>query len=165
MAKMPVNLRVPIQSGWRWGTTLQIFTDQGDGSIDTGAPLLAVRALAFPNVTLSKGYGYGRYGHRPYGRLPPLAPHKRGYGRHPYGHSPNGYGYGAAYVEVPVYVDQGFGPYKFAAKAYDEGGNAQAGALVEFTEFVSGEDPEPLSAFAYSAYDGPSDRITCEYTL
>jgi len=160
LRQMTVRLRVPIEDGWRSTFTVQVYTDFGDGSIDTTRPLLGRRVRVFPadvqDAERNPGYGGEIYGQRVYGAGRAVDRPRRGYGFNPYGQVE--YGRASRYALIDVSVPQGYGSWKFAAKVYDGAGNAQ-GALVEFTQFVSGENPPPLSAFSLSSYTKVTDKV------
>jgi len=155
--KIPVTLRVPIDSTWKAGTTLQAYTDAGDGSVDTGAPLLPRRVDVFPQRFPAGGYGRGGYGKGAYGSDNPSVK-SAGYGRGGYGQG--AYGQTGASVTFTVYIEPNFGLWKFAVKSYDEAGNAQAGALTEIERVVSARNPRPLSGFAFDSINAGRARFT-----
>ena len=162
-----VVLRVPIESDWRAGDQLQVFTDWGDGSIDTSKPLLTRAVRIFPDdprtTAANPGYGQERYGSTPYGGSAPRSRRKdRGFGHDRYGG--HAYGHCTAFLRVPVQITPGYGTWKFAARVADGAGNEQ-GALQEFSQFVSSENPPPLAAVAFSGYDEGTDKVTLAYTL
>jgi hypothetical protein len=165
MAKMSVTVRIPVVAAWGAMETVQVYTDLGDGSIDTTAPLLPVRADLFPDTYEVLGYGEEPYGETAYGGEEPTYANNGGYGDQPYGEEADGYGYGTPYIDVVVMVDQGFGTWKFAAEAYNAAGMAQTDPLDEFTQFVSGEQPTPLSSFTLDSYDSGTDRFTFVFAL
>lgn len=158
MRNLPVTVRVPIDSTWRAGCTLQLYTDDGGGTIDPAAPLLPVRAEVFPGAVPLEGAGLDRAGYGPAGGVGP--PHNKaggaGFGRAGFGPA----GMSDDHAEVAVLVNQGFGDYKFAAEVFDEAGNAQGGALVEISQLVSGDEPDAVTGFAFSSYDDGTDRVT-----
>lgn len=162
---MPVRLRFPAQSTWNPLDTYQVYTDNGTGSIITSAPLLASRREMFPNNEDLLGYGEEPYGETTYGGTSAVYASNGGYGDQPYAEEVDGYGYGTPYVECTVFVGQGFGTWKFAVEAWSHAGKQQSDALVEFSQFVSGQEPLPLSAFSFSEYDDETDRITFDFTL
>lgn len=157
-------VRVAVDSAWKFGTTVQIYTDEGDGSVDYTAPLLHRRAEVFPNVERPGGWGKDVWGHGSWGRTKPTPPNHGGWGQQSWGHDVNGWGYGDAYVEVPVLVRQAFGYWKFGVKAYDESGNVQSGAN-ESSQMVCGQDPPPLSTFTVNSYDDVNDQMVFDFTL
>lgn len=162
---MPVRLRFPAQSGWKPLDTFQVYTDNGTGSVDTTAPLLAARREMFPDTEDILGYGEEPYGETAYGGTSAVYAANGGYGDQPYGEQADGYGYGTPYVECTVFVGQGFGGWKFAVEAWSHVGKQQTASLVEFSQFVSGDEPLPLSAFRFSEYDDENDRITFSFTV
>ena len=162
---MPIRLRFAAQDTWTPLDTFQVFTDNGTGSIDTDAPLLAARRSMFPASEELLGYGEEPYSETTYGGTSAVYAANGGYGDQPYAEEIDGYGYGTPYVECTVLCQQGFGTWKFAAQAWNAAGKVQSDALVEFSQFVSGEEPLPLSRFAFSGYDGETDRITFAFTL
>jgi hypothetical protein len=150
MSTIGVNVRVAVDDDWEWGTTLQLFTDQGDGSVDYDSPLLAQRFEVSGDTPEHRGYGMEPYGMGPYGGGVRSA-EPGGYGMGPYGAEPGGYGGNNRFVTVPVRVNQGAGVYQFGVVAYDAGGNAQGGAADEQSVFVVGTQPRPVRNFAYSS--------------
>jgi len=164
MITVPVRLRIPIASDWRFDHTIQVYTDQGTGVLDTDNPLLSQPLRSFGDVDEPLPWTENAWGSVPWGNHVPRLDNTGGWGEWPWGEEPNGWCLGGDFCEGTVYVDQGFGDYKFAAKAIDGAGNAQAGALVEFTERVSGEHPEPLSAFAFDSELGGGE-LQFSYSL
>ncbi len=154
-----VAVRVPIAESWRTGATLQLYTDQGSGTVDESAPLLTRRAPVWPSDRGAGGYGEEPYALTAYGVCRPTTSQRGGYGEQPYGLDPGGYGAGTEFCEVTVAVAEGFGSYKFAAEAYDRAGNCQYTALAEVTQLVSGEDPRPAETFEYQEYESGTDQV------
>jgi hypothetical protein len=166
LRKIRVTLTVEIDEAWRASDRLQVYTDFGDGSIDTTKPLLSRSLETFPDdirqTVHHEGYGDEPYGDVPYGGAEAVSSGPHGYGDDPYGDVE--YGGALRHVEVDVLVPQAHGTWKFAVKAIDGAGNAQ-GALQEFTLFVSGTDPEPVASFAFDSYDSGDDVVTFDVTL
>ena len=158
MDSMPVTVRVPVDQSWRAGDTLQVYCDQGSGTIDFTRPLLNPRFDMFPGTFEERGYGGEPYGAVPYGGGAPTTKRGGGYGDQAYGSVP--YGGGTAHVDVRVFVGQGFGSYKFAAETFDRAGNVQSGAPVEFSQLVSGGDPPPLRRFDFGSFASVTDQVT-----
>lgn len=161
-----VDLRVEVDPTWRATDRIQVYTDRGTGTVDANVGLLRAPQRIFPDDQRD-GVAHLGYGEEPYGKVP--YSHERGvtgrdhgYGQDRYGEV--GYGETVRVVIVAVDIPQAYGNWKFAAEAVDGAGNVQ-GALVEFTQFVSGEDPPPLASFAFSSYNGGSDKVLFSFTL
>ena len=118
---------MPVDQAWDAGTTLQVYTDFGAGTIDFDKPLLVKAKRVF-----EQGYkepaaggvsptrlGRGRLSGRP--NKPAIGLGRTRLGRTPLGRTPS-------YVEVVVRVPPAYGVHKFAVKApFTEG---------EHTEFM-----------------------------
>lgn len=163
---LQVDLRVELIPAWRASDRAQIYTDFGSGTIDTDNPLLKTPAALFPDDPRDRvanaGYGEEPYGRAPYGHERAVSEPLQGYGGDQYGEVI--YGGQTRTVVIPVQIPQAYGSWKFAAQAVDGAGNLQ-GALSEFTQFVSGEDPPVLASFAFSSYDSGSDKVTFTFSL
>ena len=161
-----VDLWIKVEDDWRAADTIQVYTDFGSGTIDEDKPLLAVRAAIFPedfrDRVWSGGYGDNPSGEVPYGEAGATASYDEGYGADPYGDVP--YGETERKIKIPVAVESAYGTWKFAARVYDGAGNPQ-GALVEFSQFMSGENPPPLASFAYSSYDSGTDIVSFSFSV
>lgn len=160
---MTVSLQVQIDPTWRPSDRLQIYTDSGSGTVDDSAPLLATPAEIFPDEARDLvefgGHGSWSHGSVPHGGAISVAsPDKlKGHGSWPHGSVPHGGG--PAYAVIEVQIPQAFGDWKFSAEAIDGAGNVQ-GALSEFTQRVSGEDPLPLTSFSFSSFNIGTDTAT-----
>jgi len=158
--KVEINLQLQVHSTWRSADRVQVYTDSGTGTVDADSPLLPVARPLFPFDPLDRvaegGYGVSPYGVAGYGGGP-VGCGQSGYGIAPYAEGPYAGSYEVAHVTVAVIP--GYGDWIFAAQAIDGAGNEQ-GELQEFTKFLSGENPPPLSAFAYSSYDSGTDTLT-----
>lgn len=158
MRNLMVTVRVPVDASWRAGYTLQIYSDHGSGTIDTGKPLLVPRVAMFPGKPIVQGAGLDAAGLVPAGGARAPARNRGGAGRQPAGLAAAGGS--TPHIELVVRVEQGFGEYKFSAAAYDSAGNVQDGAPAEFTQLVSGGEPQPVSEFEFSAHDAGTDQAT-----
>ncbi len=144
------QIRVPIHSSWKPGDTLQLYTDEGDGSIDTSKGLLANPVPVFPGQNRALGYGAFGYGTNPYGD--DTGNDRRavgGYGDAPYGDQP--YGESASYVTVWLDVEDTFDTWLFTAQVTSGAGIVQTDSLVNFTVVMAGEDPEPPVSFSFTS--------------
>jgi hypothetical protein len=163
MAAIRKVLRIAIDAAWRHDDRLQLYTDSGTGTIDTERPLLSRPLRMFPGALPARTSGDHPSGMVPSGADIPAYPHLGGQDEWPAGSIPSGTA--VPYIEVPVYVDQGFGTWLFSAEIVDGAGNVQSDPMVEFTHVVSGEEPPALSAFAFASYDAPTDRATFSFTV
>ena len=161
--KTPVTLRVSIDSSWDADTRLQVYTDEGGGTVDTTRPLLPDPKAVFPGAAKSKGYGRQPYGRGRHGNHKPARSRNGGYGRRVYGRTPHGRS--EPYLAVTVQVPATFGLWKFAVEAVDQYGNVQAGGLAEIQRVVSGTEPPPIKDLALSNYDAGSDQVTLKFAL
>jgi len=159
--RVPVKVRVRIADGWRVGDKLQIYTDWGSGTIDTDRPLLPQAMEIFPGQIKPEGMGTGAMGRGSISGKP-SPPYHGGLGHTPLGVGP--LGGSEPYAIVTVYVPDACATWKFAAEAVDEAGNPQGDALEEMEALVSGEEPPPLLAFAFSAYDDVNDKAKFSFT-
>lgn len=156
-----IILRVDIDPAWREGTTLQVYTNEGSGAVDTGSPLLAKRFEVFPGQPAHKGVGEDPtdlVGVRP----GPILPRTAEFGDEVIGVTP--LADGVPTIDVPVRVPQDYGSWDFAVEAYDEAGNAQQAALSESSAIVYGTDPNPVRSFALLDYVGGSDQVRFNVT-
>lgn len=161
MSKQTVLLRVEIEDTWDAGDRLQVYTDQGSGTIDLNKPLLKRPLEIFPGQQAGQPYGrqpyaVGRHGDNLASRPP------NGIAGTIYGTTPHGGALVA--IEVAVEVAPAFGKWKFAAQVMDGHGNVQTAALQELSAMVSGTDPAPPAEFALVSYDAPSDRVTFSFS-
>jgi hypothetical protein len=161
-----VVLWVPIESGWRAGDVLQVFTDWGTGTIDETEPLLTRPVRIFPEdirtTVAHPGFGEEEFASSPFGgTLATPRAEDWGFGRDVFA----GVAFGDAtpFVRVPVQIPADYGTWKFAAQVTDGAGNEQ-GELQEFSQFISSENPPPLAAFGYSGYNEETDKVTFTYT-
>ena len=149
MSLLLLEVKIPIHASWKPGDTLQLYTDEGDGSVDTTKPLLATPVPVFPNQERVLGYGAGPYGAGPYGDdTGQPQGGAGGYGDVPYGDGP--YGDSVAYVSVWVEVTNVFATWLFTAEVTSGAGTVQTDSLVDVTVQLDGEDPEPPASFAFS---------------
>ena len=162
MSKTAVKLRVPYPDQADAGDALQIYTDFGSGTVDTGKPLLATPLQLFPGRKKRfEGIGTEVIGVNAVGGLasPPL---RSGIGNEIIGQTP--VGAGEPFLDVVVLIPPGFGKYKFAAELVDENGNKQAAALPEVQAMVSSIDPPTVKSFSFGSYDGVTDTVTLDFT-
>lgn len=160
---LAVRLRVPVEATWEAFARLQVFTDNGSGTVDTADPLLAEPVQLFPNAWRPRGIGADPIGAVPIGHGQPETARQKGIGAHPIGSIPIGSGMAIRPVEVRVV--EGFGLYKFAARAVDEAGNSQSAELVEMEKLVSGANPPPLARMDYASFDEVDDQVTFDLGL
>jgi hypothetical protein len=161
---MTIRLRIPIDPSWRAADRVQVYSDFGSGTVDTDRPLLNPARRLFPDDPRDANNGGSiaqnglcrmalsrRPARRPQGmkKRSPLEASLAGTTR---------------YVFMDVVVPAGYGMWKFAAEAADGAGNPQGG-LNEFQQFVSGEDPPPLSSFAFDSYDDVNDVVSFSFSL
>lgn len=163
MSKVLVNVRVAVDDAWKWGTTLNLFTNQGSGAVDYDSSLLPKRFDVYGDTPEPRGWGMGPWGLGPWGGGV-KSPAPGGWGMGPWGAEPGGWGGNNRFVTVPVRVDQGAGVYAFGVRAYDAGGNAQGGAADEQDVLVVGAQPRPVRNFAFSSY-GVGDVLTFSFDL
>lgn len=160
LSRMTVSLHIEVDPAWRTSDRLQIYTDKGTGTVDTAVELLTEPVAIFPDdardLVEHAGYGEDPYGETPYGGEEVAAP-DGGYGEAPYGEVP--YGEDPWMVIVEIQIPQAFGNWKFSAQVIDGAGNPQ-GALTEFTQFVSGEDPPQLASFNFASFNSGTDKVT-----
>lgn len=163
MSRVAVQLRVKLDSTWRVGDRLQVYTNFGSGAIDTDNPLLPEPVEILPGVERFAGLGGGHLGSGALGesRAPTL--HTGGLGNMPLGQGE--LGGSEPHVTVTVYVDDAFGVWIFAAGSVDEAGNLQEDALEEIEALVSGEEPPALTAFTFSEHDDVNDKAKFAFTL
>lgn len=147
---MLVNIRVPIQASWKPGDTLQLYTDEGDGSVDTSQALLSSPVPVFPNQDRALGYGAHAYGVNPYGDDTGNDGNvSGGYGDAPYGDHP--YGESASYVSIWIEVENTFGAWLFTAEVTSGAGIVQTDSLVTVTVVLAGEDPDPPESLVFAS--------------
>lgn len=156
MPKMPIILDVDVESDWKFDSTLQIFTDNGSGTLETD-PIFSRPLKSFAETRPPTPWGRQTWGRGAWGGGFFRSMKRRAWGRPRWGIGE--WGRSPRYVRILVYVDQGVGNYKFAARAIDGSGNAQSGADVEVIQPVSGEAPFPLAAFDFSSYDSGNDQL------
>ena len=161
MSKQTVVLRVPIDDDWDAGCGLQVFTDFGEGQIDTDRPLCARPIEVFPGAVASRGFGVGGFCVGRYGDDKPGRPHNDTFGMQIWGVTP--FCNGSPFVEIPVSVPAGFGAWKFAVQSVDRNGNPQSGELKEISAVVSGTEPAPLRSFSFAGHDSETDRVTFDF--
>jgi len=160
MDEIPVLVRVPVQSTWVYGTRINVYTDRGTGTIDTSRALNRTPIKVFgESPDPLGGVGDGAAGKVPIGSAQPKAKGDGELGHWEFGEDPNGLAAGTGYVEVVCWIDQIVGDVKFGALAVDAAGNPQGGAMVEWTQYVSGDRPAPLTTFAFSQYDEANDQV------
>lgn len=157
---MPLRLSVPVEDEWRGRDTVQVFTDQGDGTVDGASPILAKALEAFGNVSVVRGWGRNPWGRESWGSLRPVVSDRRSWGRGPWGIG--GWGESPASVEVLVFVNEGHGDYLFTVKAIDEAGNEQDETPIDYVHHVAGTDPVPLDSFAFASF--AADVVTFNVT-
>lgn len=158
---LPVILAVPVDPDWRWGTKVQLFTNNGSGEVDYDAPLLTRPHDVFARSIEPKGHAAVPHAVTPHATLQPAPPHGGGHALTPHATVPHAAG--EAYAEVMVKVAEGFGVYTFGAKAVIAG-NVQAGDPVEFEHLVSGENPPPVT-LAYAGYDSETDQVSFDLAV
>jgi len=153
-----VTIRVLIPEGADVGDAVQVYTDNGTGTVDLNAPLLARAARIVPAAgKRSGGYGSVPYGRARYGSQK-LAPQRQAslatttFGRGAYGRTPD-------FLEVTVPVLPGFGTRKFAARLVDEEGNAQGAAAPETAVLLSSIEPPTMRSFAFDSMQGSRARF------
>lgn len=159
MSKMIVDLRIIADPTWRAQDRVQVFADWGTGTIDTTRPLLAAPMRLFP-ADPRELVGHETIFDAPMGAMPmsgarAVTIEPTGCLENPFGEAMNTL---MRFCIVPVAVDQAYGTWKFAVRVQDGAGNQQ-GALQEFSMFLSGEDPPPLSAFAFDSYNAGTDKV------
>jgi hypothetical protein len=160
MAKQTVMLRVPVAESWDAGDAIQVYADNGTGTVDFNTPLLARPAPLFPGQHAAKGVGLqpvgrGRTGDQKARRARP------GMGRAVTGKTK--VGTSPKTLAVPVEVSAAFGNWKFSAKLVDRFGVVQAAAGTEAQVIVSGTEPPPLSSFTLNGYDFAGDVATFDF--
>lgn len=159
MPQMPVILDIEVEDDWTHDHELEVFTDNGTGTLES-TPILSAPLKAFGVGEAPTTWNQQRWNGLPWNGVAHRKQKKTRWNGWPWNAAPflwNGLG---NFIRVLVYVNQGAGEYKFGARAFDVAGNEQAGSTVEITKFVSGEQPTPLSAFTFVSYDGGSDRIS-----
>jgi len=154
-----VRLRIEIDPTWRANDRLQVFTDWGTGTIDTDKPLLFRPVRIFPDDPRED------VAPRPWmtERLGTAISSRARGGRSGIGEEglwpAGGLGAWKRYRAVEVLLPSAYGTWKFACRVIDGAGNEQ-GDLVEFSRFMSGEDPAPVASFAYDSFDDETDKAT-----
>ncbi len=162
MSSQRVILPIPIADGWDAGDRLQVFTDWGDGTIDTSTPLLARPLNIFPGQQRAKPLGRQPVGRGRVGDHKASRP-RRGLGRTRIGRTP--VGTTPAVIHVPVDVPPAFATWKFAAQVVDVNGNVQSEDPAEISAVVSGTEPGPLASFALDSYDDGTDQATFAFAV
>lgn len=147
-------VRVPIASSWRYGAKVRVFSDHKSGTIDLSRALTRASLKAFGAAVEPKGFGDSP-GDVGWGEDKPKAKRPTGFEDFDLDNP--------EFVEAIVYVNQGVGDYKFAAKSYDAAGNEQAGGAVEFVQYVSGDSPTPMKDFKFVSYDSGADQATFSF--
>jgi hypothetical protein len=158
---LPVKLAVPVDSTWRWGTRVQLYTNNGSGAVDCDQPLLTRPHDVFARSIEPKGHAAVPHAVTAHATLQPEPPHGGGHAMTPHASVPHAAG--EAYAEVTVKVAEGFGVYTFGAKAV-VAGNVQAGDPVEFDHLVSGENPPPVK-ITYKEYDSETDQVSFDLAV
>lgn len=160
--KQTVTLRVPIDDAWDAGDRVQVYTDFGSGTIDTGKPLVVRGFDIFPGQIASRGIGGQPIGVGQAGSMRASRPHD-GVGAGIVGITPAGAAPPFALIEVEAAA--GFGLWKFAVESVDRDGQVQAGAKAELQAVVSGTEPSPLRSFAFDSHSAVTDQATFDFTL
>lgn len=156
MSKQTVTLRVLVDDAWDANDRLEVYTDNGTGTIDTTTPLLVRQGGVFPGRHPARGVGRQPVGRGRVG-TGKAALSSGGIGRTRVGKTP--VGRTPLFVDLTVDVDAAHGTWKFAVGAVDRDGSVQSGGLQETSLVVSGTDPPPLNKFELNSYDGGSDQV------
>lgn len=160
MNRQRVTLTVTVPDEWDGGTTLQAFTDFGDGSIDYSRPLLARRVEVYPGRRRAPGYGDALYGDDGYGDFGAPLPPEEGYADAEYGDAP--YGDGERLMMLSVPIPPGYGMWAFNVMAYDEAGNPEISLQPTIDAWISGTEPPPVRDFVLQSF--AADKATFSFS-
>lgn len=155
-----VLLTIDLPDEWDGGTTLQVFTDFGSGTVDFASPLLARRAQVYPGRRRAAGYADAAWGDDSYGDFGAPLPPEEGFGEAEYGDAP--YGDGERLMMLPVPIPPGYGTWKFTIRAFDEAGNQQGTISPTITAWISGTEPPPVRDFQLQGF--AAGRATFSFT-
>ncbi len=160
MANQTMQLRVTIDSTWKAGTTLQVYSDLGSGTVDFNTPLLAKPQPVFISQPIARqpfdGFG-GRMT-----RVLPSYPQRMSFDRgsifdRSLSNAPG-------YVDVVFDVPAAYGLHKFVVKAIDLEGNIQTAAAAERSQFVSSTEADSVATFDFNSFDAGTRRATFSIT-
>lgn len=147
---------VGVDPSWDADTRVQLYRDNGTGTVDFGVGLMAVPAAVLqglPSVVL----GENTLGINTLGDNLPATRSDDPAGNMTLGTTPLG---GSLPTHsIAVDLDSIYRLEKFAIKAIDRHGTFQTDAAVVTSVFVSGTDPDPMNDFSFVSYDAQTDRV------
>jgi len=160
LAKQLIHLRVTIDPTWPSGTTLQVYSDNGTGTVDFTLPLLRHPQPVYPAEHIARpSYGGFRgrmmQGRPTYGQRMRLGTGRLG--SRSLSSSPG-------YVDMTVRILAGYGLQKIVVNAIDAEGNEQTAPALTTTVFVSSTDVDEVTSFNFNAFDAGLRRATFNIT-
>jgi hypothetical protein len=133
-----ITVIFPVRPGYSQGDYAMLYTNGGIGNVDYSEPIDDTAYELFPDGAGIFGYGFGAYGHFPYGRGDVRK--TDGYGHLPYGYTP--YGFAGVFIPAETIVES-CGEYRFGFKVYDSVGNLQIGNQHDAVISVHIAPPQP----------------------
>lgn len=158
--KQRVSLLVEIDPDWTAGARLQLYTDQGTGTVDDATGLLRRPVEVWPGFRPTRGFGLDPFARREVFTGRP--PTRRGCFNAPFAQYP--FCQEPGFRRLEVTIPAAYANWMFAAEATDLVGNAQDAALNDSTAMVSGTEPPAVHSFAFYSWDNANSQITFTFT-
>lgn len=154
-----MNLRtinIASQDDWVVGTEIDIFTDNGSGTLGT-TPINGRRIRCWPHLLPSYGFGSAPFGQFVFGDVRP----KGAFAEAPFGEDP--FGQNAPRITVRVPVKAFDGAQIFGAKVYDQAGTPQITAVAG-SSVIMNLAPVAAHGASLSIYDVIKDVLFASFS-